>query len=554
MPFRPIQWARKSLAGRQIEADGSRLVNLYAVQLSEPEVAKVPVMLYGAPGLERWTPTDSSKALAAANALNVHWLLEVNSVIYGHHLFGLANQSVFFDLEITDPENPPDIAAADTHQFATEPEDAVSDGEKRKMVTDGRRVMWVSKNEVYTWDLGRTVTRGGKEIREPGFITIAAPAVPDLSTLEDLSEQDWVSCEWIDGYFMLAARSGIFYHSANDATTFEQLDFAEAGSNPDQIVGIEALNRRVYIIGTRSIESWFNSGRADFAFDRDNSATLNIGCSSEHSIVRDEASITFVGHDGIVYALAGRIGRISNESVEYDIARSDIKKTRAYGYTEEGHRFYVMTLYMDGSYSKTWAFDFTTGVWHERTVNDILCSTRFNHTDNLVGRAGKGHIFSQSLNTAVIEDDSVSGPDAKIEREAVSPVLFANNQRVNLRSFRVDLSWDPDDEIFDRMTNEPNTEAGNKLRNNRFNSYKIKIDWSDDGGRTFFPQDRKPIARNILKYVHEDYTGAAQNPTNPITTFRLGQFRKGRNMRIRFDVPFRVDVLGAYSETDVWPD
>ena len=54
MVYRPIQWARRTVEGRQIEADGSRLVNFYAVMVPDPEESKVPVMLYSAPGRRRY--------------------------------------------------------------------------------------------------------------------------------------------------------------------------------------------------------------------------------------------------------------------------------------------------------------------------------------------------------------------------------------------------------------------------------------------------------------------------------------------------------------------
>ena len=533
MSFRPIQWARRSIEGRQVEADGSRLLNFYAVALQAPEESKVPVMAYSSPGQRRYLETRGDRA-QAGYASGVHALREVKSVVYGHWLFGLSNQNVFFGIRV-DPDNggsyqidgdyDPFAAVgadavfrfplANTHSFSVETEDRVPAGVPRKIVSDGRRILWISPSEVFAYDLGKS---GGA-----GFITIAAPTPADLSTLADLAEQEWVDCEWIDGYFLLAARSGQFFHSNLDSLQFDQLDFAEAGSNPDNIVGLETINRRVYIIGAESIEAWFNAGLADFAFARDNSATINIGCVSKASIAKNQTAIVFLGNDLIVYALVGGTPRrISGESVEYDIARADPALTRGFTYTEEGHRFYSMTLiYGDGA-KKNWTFDFVTGVWHERSQTDILCSIRFNKTHNLVGRAGVEHIFDMRLDWGIIEADDATAGDLEIDREAVSPLIYENQQRVQMRSFQIDIPY----------------------RSGGDDDDHVQISWSDDGKRNW---------KGLTRSDGTDRTYSL-NSKKRIRVNRMGQIRNGRHIRLQTSAKRRVDMLGAYVETDVLPD
>jgi len=538
MPYRPIQWAKRTVEGRQTEADGSRLLNFYPIQLAAPEDSKVPVMLYSTPGLRRYIQTNGTNAVAGHAAAGVHQLLQINSVVYGKWLCGLSHQSVFFAIRV-DPANggayqidgdydpykaSPDavytIPAANTYRnwkdsADVEPDNVIPTDQARRMVSDGRRVMWFSKDEVYGWDFGKS---GG-----PGFITLTVPVAPDLSTLEDLDDQDWVDMEWIDGYFLLAARNGVFFHSNLDSVQFDQLDFAEAGANPDQIVGMRALSRRLYMIGTETVETWYNAGAADFAFARDNSATLNFGCVAPASIARNQFFITFIGSDGVVYALSpSGPRRISTENIEYDINQSVAKLARAFTYTEEGHHFYSLTLeYADGT-KKGWCYDFTTSWWHERSQTDILCAIRWNGQQVLVGREGSAHIFDQRLDWGLIESDMAAGNDQAVAREAVSPRIFANLQRFNMRSFQIDVP---------QRTGGQNTDA-------------VTIEWSDDGKVNW---KGGSTSDGMAKTYRLD-----SGPRLRVN--RLGQVREGRNMRVTTSAHRRVDMLGAYIETDVFFD
>ena len=540
MPFRPVQWARQSIEGRQVEADGSRLLNFYAVQLAAPEESKVPVMIYSSPGQRRFLKTNGTNSAVALNtSAGVHALLEINSVVYGHWLFGISHQNIFFGIRVDEDNggsyqidgdyNPfktvsPDsvyaFPTANTWQYTPEGADIVPADKPIKLVTDGRRIMWVSPNEVYSFDLKRL-----SDGESSPFETIQAPVPADLSTLEDLDDQDWVDCLWIDGYFLLAAKSGQFFHSNLDSTQFDQLDFAEAGSNPDNIVGIEHINRRVYIFGTESVEAWYNAGHADFAFARDNSQTLNVGCANRATIAKNQFAIVFLGNDLSVYSLiGGRPNRISTETVELAIARSDQDQARGFTYTEEGHRFYSLTLVNaeDGT-KANWTYDFVTGVWHERDQTDILCHIRWNKHQNIVGREGAEHIFDLRLDWGVIEADSANATDNVIQRESIAPLLFANQQRVNMTSFQIEVP----------------------LRSGGQPTDSILVEWSDDGKRTWKGGTAQD-GTTSLAHKLDDGPRFRRN--------RLGQFRIGRHMRLTTSARRRVDVLGAYVETDIAPD
>ena len=527
MAYRPIQWARQSVEGRQIEADGSKLSNYYAVNLPAPEESKVAVMLYQVPGLRRWARVPTKNVLEATPTTGIHALISMNSPAYGRRLYGLSSQYQLFRIRQGSGEDIEDsydpfgtdsvfaVPSANVENFTLEAADALGPGQPGKLVTDTRRIMWVSPDEVFCWDLGKM---GGE-----GPVTIAAPTPTDTSTLEDLTDQKWVDCEWADGYFFLLAESGQFFHSLYDSIEFDQLDFATAQSHPDKGVALAVLNRRLHVLGEESIEQWYNAGGADFAFSRNNSYTVNIGCAARATVQVDQSFITFLGNDRTVYSISSNgVARISTAAVEYDISQSDPALAWAVVYTEEGHRFYSLTLTFDDSTRKNWTFDFMTRLWHERGETGILCSAEWRNRQTLVGMVGRHHLFDMRLDWGIFENDDDSVADSSITSVGISPALFASFRRGSISSFLVDI---------------PIRSGGDSTDN-------VLLEWSDDGGKTWVggtALDGSSKARRL-----DDGPRFRWN--------RLGEFRSGRNFRLTTVAKRRVDVLGAYTEAEIRVD
>ena len=213
---RPIQWARQTVEGRQIEADGSKLVNFYAVILPSPQESKTAVMLYGTSGRRKFvripvkTGVDTQKG--------VHALLQVDSAIYGQWLFGISSQSQFFRIKLDgddksisssyDPFNVdnPQIWAVPQEQILTytgESDVILDTDEPGKLVSDGRYIVWAAKDGAVYYDL---------KFPNRGVQLLSTPVPSDPTDLDDIPK-DWVDCDWIDGYFILASRNGQFFHS-----------------------------------------------------------------------------------------------------------------------------------------------------------------------------------------------------------------------------------------------------------------------------------------------------------------------------------------------------
>lgn len=434
--LRPIQWARQSVTGRQVEADGSELRNLYAVNVATAgDLPKVPVQLYGTPGARPYLKVPAfavggEQQSVADERAGVYALLGVNSPTYGKRLFGISAGHQFFTFGLSgDPDydeyDPFDgtttlytLPNANFRNFSTQTADRVTG--PAKLATDGRRVIMALTRNVYMWDM-----------QTENFVSLLAPVPTDTSA--ELPDQDWVASTWIDGYFLLAARNGQFFHSLLDSQNFDQLDFATAQAKPDGLVGMEVLNRRVYLFGEQSVEQWYNAGGSDFAFLPDRSQAIDIGCLAPATIARNPDMIVFLGSDGMVYAMmAGQVRNISNETVNNDIGRAVISKARGFTYTEEGHRFYSLILEFPDASRRNWTYDFRTGFWHERTQTTILSMIDFGPR-RFLGIEGQPHIYDSRLDWPTWDGEV-------IVREAVTPRLHAQLQRATISSFQTEIS------------------------------------------------------------------------------------------------------------------
>lgn len=173
---------------------------------------------------------------------------------------------------------------------------------------------------------------------------------------------------YVDGYFLwtLASSDQFIISALDDGLTYDPLDVATAEGSPDYLKGVVNDHREVLLFGagdngsTPSTEIWYNSGNADFPFERQGNAFLERGTIDRDSIVKIDNGVHFVGEDRIVYRLDGYSPtRISTHAVEKTLAAASI--FRGFTYSQEGHKFYVLNTDQG-----TWAYDMATGAWAER--------------------------------------------------------------------------------------------------------------------------------------------------------------------------------------------
>ena len=305
-----------------------------------------------------------------------------------------------------------------------------------------------------------------------GYIYNVTTAVFSQITDSDFAGATTVG--YLDGYFVFDEPNSqkIWVTSLLNGLAVDPLDFASAEGSPDGVVGIIIVNRELWVLGTNSVEIWYDAGTADFPLQRIQGAFNEVGCVSAYSIAKLDNSVFWLGQDargqGIVYRSAGyNAQRISTHAIEWQIQQySTMSDAIAYTYQQDGHSFYVLTF---PTASKTWVYDVATQAWHERASwdNGLIrhrsnCTMFFNGT-NIVGDYQNGKIYALDLET------------------------YSDNgtQQPWIRSWRALPTGKNDFKRTAHHSLQLNCESGVGIANGQGSDPQVALRWSDDGGHTW---------------------------------------------------------------------
>lgn len=414
----PVLFATQAYQSRALPVSAQRCVNYFAE--AQPKDAKTPVAVFNAPGI-------TSFATGLVGAVRGHEVMGGTLfVVAGNTLYEVASDGTATSRGTIDSHIGPVGMAANR---ASPQELIVVDG------TSG-----------WTFDSNN------------GLVKI---------TDGDFKAADTVTFQ--DGYFILneAGTSRFFISNLDDGQTYTATDFADAEGDPDEVVAVASNHRELWVFGEQTTEVFFNSGNADFPFERINGAFLERGCAAAFSVSMDDNTLFWLGDDGIVYRAAGYTPqRISTHAIEEDIRGfSDWSDALGYFFTMAGHKFYVLTF---PTGQKTYVYDAATKLWHEReTTGQIYWSANthaYVYGRHIVGDAFQGRLGELDLDTFTEYGETMMGV-------LTSPPYHQDRKRVFHRRFELDIE-----------SGVGTTTGGDP---------QVWLDYSDDGGRTF--SDRKPF-------------------------------------------------------------
>lgn len=315
---------------------------------------------------------------------------------------------------------------------------------------------------------------------------------------------------YIDGYILwtVANEDQFVISGLNDATSYDPLDIATVEGSPDNLVGLIVDHREVQFYGKQSIEIWYNSGAADFPFERQGNAFIERGCFSRDGIVKIDNSVHFVGDDRIVYRLDGYSPiRISTHAIEYQLRNAT--DYWAFDITVEGHKQYVLC-----TDTGTFAYDMATQAWHQRLSNGVdnyrvgmavRCYDTTIMGDNLTGA-----LYTPSLD---VYDEAGETISMQIELPTIES---GDGRRLNHYSFELIC------------------ESGVGLNSGQGSDPMAMLTYSDDGGRTWSNEMWRSL-------------GAIGEYTTRPTWGPLGDFYT-RQMRLVITDPVRRVSLGYLSD------
>jgi hypothetical protein len=180
---------------------------------------------------------------------------------------------------------------------------------------------------------------------------------------------------FMDGYGVFTERSdGQFGLTAiNDFSSIDPIDVATAEALPDNLVAAHADQREVWLLGEESTEIWADTGAAAFPFERIPGGVISIGCAAPYSVTYTDGSLFWLSRDRtgkafVVRTIGYQTDRVSSHAIEHLFDGFPfIEDAYAFGYSEEGHTFYVITF---PSADQTYAYDCSTKQWARRGWQD----------------------------------------------------------------------------------------------------------------------------------------------------------------------------------------
>lgn len=280
----------------------------------------------------------------------------------------------------------------------------------------------------------------------------------------------------LDSYFIVpdSGTQKFYISSLDDGTAWDALDFASAEGYADNVVGLIADHRELWLMGEKTTEVWYNSGDSDFPFRRIDGAFIEYGCAASNSIAKMDNSVFWLGKSeygqGVVLRATGYTPqRVSTHAIEYAIqGYATISDAIAFCYQQDGHSFYFLTF---PTANKTWCYDAATGMWHERAYMTPGDGSLVRHRANCHAFFNGAHIVGDHTNGKIYELDPDVYADAgdEIKSLRASPFVHDNDNLalVQHHRFQVDI------------------ESGVGLVSGNGSDPQIILRWSDDGGHSW---------------------------------------------------------------------
>lgn len=323
------------------------------------------------------------------------------------------------------------------------------------------------------------------------------------------------SVAFLNSRFIWAVpNTGQFQWSNLISSTTTALNYATAEARSDNLVRVVAVNGQLWMLGEKTTEIWSGTANQDLPFQRVSGAYIPFGCIAKDSTAVFGSNLVWLsqsehGQSQVVMSEGYSAKRISNHAIESEFASySKVSDAYAFVYQQDGHAFYVLSFPTE---KKTWCYDATTNMWHERSFYNIETDQHEHHRalvhcffngEHLVGDRSNGLVYRLCKNCP---DDN----GAMIVRERTTPVLNPQGSRI----------------IFDEL--ELIVQAGQTGNINPI----LMLEWSDDDGKSW-SKDRQQGFGKVGEFKKR------------IIFRRLGQ-SYGRVFRLKISDDSRLVILGA---------
>lgn len=256
--------------------------------------------------------------------------------------------------------------------------------------------------------------------------------------------------------------------------------FQTAEFSADKITGMVTCDNMLYVVGEKTIQVYTQESSTDaqgfssIVFNSFNRNVANLGSKYGDTIVELDGNIVFFGSgsrgERSVFVTNGNNPvRISTNAIEREIEGKRIDDCYAFGFVNNGHKFYVITFPIA---ERTFVYDFSTSQWHNRTTRKANGEDTYWWPRYCCGLYGK-IALARGGEYVIAVLDSKKYDDYRgrvIIKRRTAPVMINNGSPFMLND--IELLWNVG------TTKDVNNNAGAK-------NPVVMLEISDDGGYTF---------------------------------------------------------------------
>ncbi len=246
---------------------------------------------------------------------------------------------------------------------------------------------------------------------------IITKAANTMATISDGDFEGGATVAYLDGYFIYNEPNTAYLRSSalNDGTTWDAADIATAEQRPDSIKGLGVFKGELWVFGETTTEVWYNAANpTGFPLSPRIGSGIDVGCIATASIAAIDDLLMWVDSRGyIVESTNSPFIRSNNSGYTVNIISTDALNNEIAGYALisdaiactyyfNGHAMYQITF---PTAEKTWVYDRTTQLWHEKSYYDSVLGVDTYHLVqyyskyinlNLVGGLRNGIIYLMS--------------------------------------------------------------------------------------------------------------------------------------------------------------
>lgn len=426
----------------------------------------------------------------------------------------------------------------------------VGTGPHRGIIEHLGNAYFVSGNEVIKYDVnGVKTTLSGTLSTTSGIVSLSSNGISggqftitdgdkgytcNGTTVTEITDPQYLAdptknC-FIDGYTATVFDNTDFFmlSDAYDSTSYTTTFKARGERDPDKLKNVAANNRQLWLFGETTTEIWYNSGNT-MPFDPLPNGFIEIGIHAPNSLANiGNLGLIWMAQDKkgrgqIIHALGFQSRELTTPTILSEWRTySRLDDAIAFTYQEVGHTFYVLTF---PTANRTWAYDLTTDLWHERNRNQIgrirAASHIYFNGKHIVGDFENSNIYEMGV-------DSYTDNTDYIQRYFTT--AHAEEDGNTVRHNYIVLE----------------AEVGVGLANGQGSSPQIWMDYSDDGGHLFNNKRYASlgIGGAFTQQIMWPFLGNSAN-----RVYRIGTSEpvKIRFNKLLLDFNMRVDYVGKGS-------